>query len=144
MRRRLSAKRTTIDLEKLKDNGVEISSLLSNKSSLVSQLTSIAYHCNLAADQTNATPPTANYRANLSCSVGKPLGIVFSIYNSNVNFPSTKIYLGPNNYTCPAGSTSCTTPTYARTVTRTQYLRVYVGVNILGSDGITYTVSAYD
>jgi hypothetical protein len=111
----------------------------SNSPLLLSQLVAPAYTCNISVFQPNATPPTANYYGSLNCSVGQPGGIVFSVYNSNVNFPTERIYLGANNHNCSLTVSSCTTPTYSRIITKTQNLWVYAGVNIVGTDGRVYS-----
>jgi hypothetical protein len=115
-----------------------------NQPSSISQLVTSAYDCSVAADQQNATPPTVSYRATLTCRVGKPVSMVLNLYNSNVNFPQTLRTIGPNRHTCSLTSLSCTTPTYTRTINRTQHLWVYVGVNILGTDGVTYSDAVSD
>jgi hypothetical protein len=104
------------------------------------QSVKLAYQCVASAELTSPTPPIANYRASITCTVGRPIGFFLRLYNANVNFPADERYIGPNNYSCPSGI-YCVTPTYTRTIDRTQYLWVYVGVNVMGSDGIIYTVS---
>jgi hypothetical protein len=109
-----------------------------NSPLLVSQLTAPAYVCNISVQQSNATPPTANYVASLTCSVGVPGGLVLSVYNSNVNFPTERRYIGINRHDCSLTASSCTTPTYTRNIDRTQHLWVYTAVNIVGIDGRIY------
>ncbi|MFK0734827.1 MAG: hypothetical protein ACFKPT_15225 [Gloeotrichia echinulata GP01] len=110
-----------------------------NSPSLVSQLVAPAYSCNISVQQPNATAPTANYYASVTCSVGQPGSIVLGIYNSNVNFPTERRYIGDNTHSCTLTASTCTTPTYARTINRTQHFWVYTGVNIVGIDGKVYT-----
>lgn len=97
------------------------------------------YVCNYSVQQPNATPPVAKYNASLTCSIGKPGSIVLDIYKSNVNFPVERRYISPNIYNCNLTASSCTTPTYERSIDRTQHLWVYVGFNIVGKDGRVYT-----
>jgi hypothetical protein len=113
-----------------------------NQPSFISQgqIIDYAYDCRISVEQTNTAPPTANYRASLSCTVGSPYSFVLSIYNANVNFPGSRKYIGPNNFTCPSGL-SCTTPSYSRVIDKTQHFIVSAGVNIRGSDGLFYTLS---
>jgi hypothetical protein len=110
----------------------------SKSSLLISQLTAPAYVCNISVQQPNATPPTANYVASLTCSVGQPGGLVLSVYNSNVNFPTERRYIGLNRHDCSLTVSSCTTPTYTRNIDRTQHLWFYTAVNIVGIDGRIY------
>jgi hypothetical protein len=112
-----------------------------NRPSLVGQLVTYEYNCQISVEQANTAPPTVNYRASLSCTAGIPVSFVLSLYNANVNFPENRRYIGPNNFTCPLTS-SCSTPTYSRVIDRTQHLIVSAGVNIRGIDGLIYTVSS--
>jgi hypothetical protein len=109
-----------------------------NRPSFISQTPTYAYKCPITIEQTNTAPPTANYRASISCTVGTPVSFVLSLYNANVNFPGNRRYIGPNNFTCPLAS-SCTTPTYSRVIDRTQHLIVFAGANIRGINGVIYT-----
>jgi hypothetical protein len=111
-----------------------------NQPYFTSQLVTPTYDCKISSEQTNSSPPTMNYRSSLTCSVGKPVSFVLTLRNSNVNFPDTQKYIGPNNFSCPPASLSCSTPNYSRVIDKTQHLWIYSGVNILGSNGLVYTV----
>lgn len=106
----------------------------------VSQIVSFAYNCVISVEQPSTTPPIANYRSSLTCSVGRPAGFVLALHRSNVNFPTDLRYIGPNSHSCTLTASSCAAPMYTRSIDRTQNLWVYAGVNILGSDGVIYTV----
>lgn len=106
---------------------------------LVSQLVSPVYACTVRVDQPDSAPPTARYFGSLSCNLGTPGGFALRVHNSNVNFPTTLRFIGNNNHYCSFTSSTCITPTYSRTIDRTQHLWIYTGVSIIGSNGTVYT-----
>jgi hypothetical protein len=46
------------------------------------------YVCQLGVEQTNLSPPNANYKSSIICGRGTPIRLNLNVYKANVNFPN--------------------------------------------------------
>jgi hypothetical protein len=96
------------------------------------------YVCQQGLEQTNLSPPTANYKSSITCGRGTPVTLKIDVYKANVNVPTRLIYVGSNSFTCKANP--CVSPNYSRTIDQTQFLYVDVTANVRGATtGVVYS-----
>jgi hypothetical protein len=112
--------------------------LTSDSINRISQNNLPPYFCSISSEQTNLTPPTVNWRSSASCARGIPTRLSTDVYYANVNFPYTYYYVGSNTFNCGVSS-FCASPSYGRTIDRTQLFFITTQLTVKGTDGKTYT-----
>ena len=89
------------------------------------------YICQVGVEQTNSSPPNANYKSSITCGRGIPVRLNLNVYKANVNFPKEFIYIGSNTFNC--STNPCVSPNYSRNIDVTQILYVSASADIRGA-----------
>jgi hypothetical protein len=117
--------------------GLELPVSLSSLNGRLAQVPLPEYVCQVGVEQTNLSPPNANYKSSVTCGRGTPVRLNLNVYKANVNFSNELIYIGSNTFSC--NSNPCVSPNYSRNIDVTQIFYVSASADIRGATtGVVY------